>query len=353
MKREKLEYLSYLIIVLIGAAFIGVLFLKHVIMAVMPFLFAWLVAFAARRPAAYISKRIRVPLRITRLAIAALVAVASIIAIVLFCRLVLGELWSLLSKIGEDDSFGESLSALSDQMLGIFGRLNLPEEIRRSIEEAFLGMVGSLLSLLGGILTGIASAIPRLLLFVIVTLIAVIYFALDLEGINASVRSILPERAAQFLVKLKNGAIGITGKYLRSYFLIMIITTLEMLAGFVILGVDYALLLAIIVAVLDLLPIIGVGTALIPAAVFCFISGNRTLAIGLIVLFAVNAVIRQIIEPKILGKHLGIHPLATLAAMYIGYSFFGFVGILLLPLVVMILGIYKNDPSEIAKSTDS
>ena len=350
MKREKLEYLAHLIVVLVGVAFIAVLVLKHVVMAVMPFLFAWLAAFAARRPAIYLAKRIRVPLCILRLAIAAVVTVLSACGIVLFGRVVIGELWSLLSRIGEDESFGEALSALSEQMLGIFGRLNLPDELRRSIEEAILGAVGSLLSLLGGALTGIASAIPRIILFVAVTLIAVIYFALDLERINAAVKGILPERATSFLVKLKNGAIGIIGKYMRSYFLIMLITASVMLTGFLLLGVDYALLFAIIVAVLDLLPIIGVGTALIPASVFCFLTGKGGLAIGLIILFVVSSVIRQLVEPRILGKHLGIHPLATLAAMYIGYSFFGFVGILLLPLVVIILGIYKNDSPEVKKS---
>ena len=103
----------------------------------------------------------------------------------------------------------------------------------------------------------------------------------------------------------------------------------------------------------DLLPVIGVGTALIPASAFCFLSGKNSLAVGILILFSVNLVIRQLAEPRILGKHLGVHPLATLAAMYIGYSFFGFVGLLLLPLVVIILGIYKNDSPEVNKSTAS
>ena len=351
MKSERLEYLAHLIIVVLGVAIAAIFALKHVVFAVMPFLFAWLAAFAVRRPAEYLSRRMRIPLRVLRIALAAVVAIISSAAIVILGRLLLGELWSLLSRIGEDESFGESLSTLSEQMLGIFGRLNLPDELRESIKGALTGMVGSFLSFLGSAVTGVAAAIPRILLFVAVTMIAVIYFALDLERINAAVKSVLPERAAAFLVKMKNGALGIIGKYLRSYFLIMMITVVEMLVGFLLLGIDYALLLAIFVALLDLLPVIGVGTALIPAAVFCFISGNRGMAIGLIVLFVASTVIRQLIEPKILGKHLGVHPLATLAAMYIGYSFFGFAGILLLPLVVIILGIYKNDSSKVKKST--
>ena len=138
-------------------------------------------------------------------------------------------------------------------------------------------------------------------------------------------------------------------KYLRSYFLIMLITFAVMLVGFLLLRVDYAFLFAIIVAVLDLLPIVGVGTVLVPASVFCFLSGNKALAIGLVVLFVVNEVVRQLAEPRILGKHLGIHPLLTLAAMYIGYSFFGFAGLFLLPLLVVLVGIYEDNSAKVDK----
>lgn len=353
MKRERLEYLAHFIIVLVGAALIAVLVLKHIFVAVMPFLFAWLAALASERPAAYLSKRIRIPPRILRLLIAALVTVSVVAVILLFGRLVVGELWSLLSGLGEDEEFGKRLETFSEQMLGIFGRIELPSELRESIEKAFSGMAASFLSTLGSVLTDVAGAIPRILLFVAVTLIAVIYFALDLESINAAVKSILPRKVCEILSSVKSRALGMVWKYLSSYFLIMLITASVMLTGFLLLGVDYALLFAVIVAVLDLLPVIGVGTALVPASLFSFISGNRSLAIGLLILFAVNSVIRQLVEPKILGKHLGMHPLVTLAAMYIGYSFFGFVGILLLPLIVIAVGIYKNDSPKVKEGADT
>ncbi len=350
MKKERIEYIAHLVIAVAGAAAFGVIFFRYVFGAILPFLFGWLTAFAARVPAAALSKRTRIAPRVWRLVIAAVVIVGAIVLLLSIGRLALGELWNLLAGLGEDDKFGETVGALAEQMLGIFGRLNLPPEVEEGITDSLMGIVSSLLGSLGGALTGLVAAVPHIALTVVITVIATVYFALDLERINSAVKRILPESVCALLSGLKNGALTLGVKYLRSYLIIMLVTFAVMLVGFLILGVEYAFLLAILLAVLDLLPVIGVGTALVPASIFCFVSGNRTLAIGLLVLFAVNEVIRQLAEPRILGKHLGIHPLATLAAVYIGYSFFGFVGILILPLLALLVGIYKDDPTEVTKS---
>ena len=348
MNRERLQYLAHLVIVTLGAAAFAIIFLRYVFAAVLPFMLAWLAALASERPARYLSGKVRVPKRVLRLLVAAAVTFVAVALLLLFGRLVIGQLWSLLSGLGEGDSLGKIISGLSEQMLGIFGRLELPGELEESIRDALSGVVGSVLSSLGSALTGVVSRIPGIFLFVTVTLIAVIYFALDLERVNSAVKGILPSRVTELLSRMKRGALTLAGKYLRSYFLIMLITFGVMLSGLFVLGVEYAFICALMLALLDLLPVIGVGTALVPASVFCFVSGNRTLAIGLLVLFAVNEVIRQLAEPRILGKNLGVHPLATLAAVYAGYSFFGLAGILLLPLLVLFIGIYKNNASKVA-----
>ena len=350
MKKEKIEYIAHLVIAIAGIAAFGIIFFRYLFAAVLPFIFGWLAAFASRGPAARLAKKTRISPRVWRLVIAAVVTLGTVALVFVIGRLIIGELWSFLAGIGEGERFGEIVSELSGQMLGIIGKLNLPPEVADGISESLKGIVSSLLGSLGGALTGVIAAVPRIVLSVVITVIAAVYFALDLERINSAVKRILPESVFAVFVRLKNGALTLGVKYLRSYLLIMLITFAVMLVGFLLLGVKYAFALAMLVAVLDLLPVIGVGTALVPASVFCFISGNRPLAIGLLVLFAVNEVIRQLAEPKILGKHLGIHPLATLAAVYIGYSFFGFAGILLLPLLALLVGIYKDDSPEVTKT---
>jgi predicted PurR-regulated permease PerM len=123
-----------------------------------------------------------------------------------------------------------------------------------------------------------------------------------------------------------------------------------MLTGFLILRIEHALLLSIIVAFLDILPIIGVGTVIIPWAIVEFAIGDGSLAVGLLVLFVVNAIIRQLAEPKIIGKNLDLHPIATLILLYVGYSLFGFVGLIVLPVIVLSIGVVLkgNNATEIA-----
>ena len=128
-------------------------------------------------------------------------------------------------------------------------------------------------------------------------------------------------------------------------------TFLEMLLGLFLVGAPYPWLMAIVIAVLDLLPVIGVGTALIPWGVWCFISKNTGLGIGLLVLFAVHTVLRQMLEPKIVGKSLGVHPLLTLVFIYTGYALFGFIGLLLVPVLTVLVNIAfgKDDSSEVSE----
>ena len=350
MKKEKLEYLSHLTIVLLGAALSAVLFLKYVFAAVLPFALAWLAAVASDRPAERLSRGTRIPKRILRIIISAIVTFASVTLTVLLSRIAFNQLWSFLTGLAEGGELSSIVSSLSEQILGIFGKLSLPDGVKEGFSEAASGMIGRVLTWLGSLITAVASAVPRILLFLVITAIAVVYFAWDLEGITAAVCSIMPPRAGEIASSVKHGALSVAGKYIRSYSILLVITFLQMLIGFTVMGVTYAFLFATVVALLDLLPVLGVGTALVPASIFCFLSGEERLGIGLLLLFAVSSVIRELIEPKILGKNLGVHPLATLASMYIGYSFFGFVGILLLPIFIIAAGIYKNYSTKVTHS---
>ena len=126
----------------------------------------------------------------------------------------------------------------------------------------------------------------------------------------------------------------------------MLITFAIMLVGFMILGIERALLIALIVAVLDLLPILGVGIVLVPWSIFSFALGNNAIGIGLIVIFLSYTLIREILEPKILGKSLDVHPALTLVSLYLGYSLFGAPGLIVFPIIaVLICHLFKKDKS--------
>ena len=117
----------------------------------------------------------------------------------------------------------------------------------------------------------------------------------------------------------------------------MAITYLTIFAGLTLLGVEHAALIALFVALLDLLPVIGVGTVIIPWSIIEIATDNKFVGIGLLVLFVVHTVIRQLAEPKIVGKSLDLHPIVTLILLYVGYALFGIAGLILLPVLAVSL----------------
>ena len=165
----------------------------------------------------------------------------------------------------------------------------------------------------------------------------IVYFATDSGTISSGLLSILPDKWQKKLPHLKLKLTKTLTGYLKAYLLIMLITFLEVFVGLSVLGAEYAFILALIVAIVDLLPILGTGTVLVPWSVFAFLGSDIGLGIGLLVLYGVTIVVRQIIEPKIVGKAVGLHPLATLASVYIGLELLGFAGIFIGPIIVMFL----------------
>ena len=123
----------------------------------------------------------------------------------------------------------------------------------------------------------------------------------------------------------------------------MLITFLEVFIGLTVLGVRYAFLIALLTAVVDLMPVLGTGTVMIPWGIIDLIAGNYFMGIGLLVLYAIITVIRQILEPKIVGKYVGLYPLLALVSMYVGLKLFGLIGLFGLPLSIVIFDRLRRD----------
>ena len=169
------------------------------------------------------------------------------------------------------------------------------------------------------------------------TLIASVYFALDLEKINGAVLSLFPPKWADRLKRIKAGMMKTGFAYLRAYLLLMGLTFVMLLVAFWLARIPYALLLSFLFALVDVLPVLGVGTMLVPWGLFCLLFGQTGRGVFLLVLYAVILVVRQFAEPKIVGARLGIPPLMTLVYLYAGVVIFGFWGILLGPLLGALL----------------
>ena len=187
------------------------------------------------------------------------------------------------------------------------------------------------------VLSGLATKLPGILLECVICVIATVFMSVDYDRMTAFIMRQFPEKAKKLAVDIKNSLYMIILRYGKSYLLILFITFLEIAIGLLIIGVKKAVLAAFLIAVFDIFPIVGAGLVLVSWAVICFIQGNVTRGIGLLLLYIIVVVVRQIIEPRIIGKHVGLHPLITLICMFVGGSLFGAMGLLGVPLTAAII----------------
>ena len=138
-------------------------------------------------------------------------------------------------------------------------------------------------------------------------------------------------------MRIKNTFLNVFLKYLKAQLIIGGIIFALLLTGFLLLKIDYAFLLAIITALVDVVPVLGTGTILIPLALYNFLTQNISLGWGIVVLYGIALLARQLCEPKIVGEKLGIHPLATIFSIYIGMKLFGILGLVFGPITTIFI----------------
>ncbi len=212
------------------------------------------------------------------------------------------------------------------------------------VQSAFDNVINSLSSAVSnfslqavGMVSGWVTQVPGRLLSILICIIATVFMTADFNRMVAFLLRQMPQRTRHVVVKTKETFIQVLKKYGRSYGIIMCITFCELLVGFLILRQDNAVLLAAIIALFDIFPIIGAGFFLIPWAVVNLLSGSIAKGLGLIAMYIVITVLRQFIEPRVVGHQVGLHPLVTLMAMLVGTKLFGGIGLLGLPLACAIM----------------
>jgi sporulation integral membrane protein YtvI len=347
--KEKISGFANASIGLLSFLILLFIFAEYILPVILPFLIAWLISAITSKPARNLSKRIKVPEKIIRLMMSIFLTLSVAGGLGLILWSIVDAVWRFLSDLGEGNRLYDLLTAIFSAEIP-FLKDTIPDELSAGVKGALKTALGEIFSAMASGATLVAGALPQAFFVLLITIISLVYFSLDYDRVNGFVKSILPDRITVMIADLKNGVIKVIKKYLISYSLILFMTFVIMLTGFLILRIEHALLLSIIVAFLDILPIIGVGTVIIPWAIVEFAIGDGSLAVGLLVLFVVNAIIRQLAEPKIIGKNLDLHPIATLILLYVGYSLFGFVGLIVLPVIVLSIGVVlKGDnATEIA-----
>ncbi|MBR5279281.1 MAG: sporulation integral membrane protein YtvI [Clostridia bacterium] len=331
--------------------------------AILPFLIAYIFAECFKPVVRYSEQHHRFPKRIFVLFVVFLAAGslgALIFAIsrqtVLEIRTLFLSVKEIITKLAQDDNYAsELIKSISDSLP--FGDIT-PKlwEFRENLDTNLWDMAlslgdkfsGTALSLLGNA----ALFIPELILNTVVVIIATYYFAVDRVKVNCFFLSFFPRNGRLVLKYIKDILSNTVGQYIKAYGLLFFLTFGELLLSFSLLRLKYSFILALVIAFVDLLPVLGTGTVLIPWGIICLVTQNYYLGVWLLIVYAVITVIRQIIEPKIVGKMFGLHPLAALAAMYIGLRLMGLLGIFIFGIGAIIISRVIDLRDEVRKENE-
>jgi len=226
----------------------------------------------------------------------------------------------------------------------------LPIELRSTIESVMVSLTQTVKQWTFSVLKGLvntAISIPEAFIFTIVMLLSTYFFSSDRENITHAVRDHLPESWMEKLKIVKDNVFSALFGYFRAEMIIMSITFTELFIGLSIIGVKYSLLFSITIAIIDIMPVLGTGSVLLPWAAYNLITGDVRFAVSLLILYVIILIIRQVMEPKIVGQQIGLHPLITLSAMYAGLKLFGVAGMIFGPITVLVI---KNILSGVLKT---
>lgn len=214
-------------------------------------------------------------------------------------------------------------------------------ETIRGVMASFTESLGSIISSVSSgvvlFISSTVSVVPSLFITLIFSIISSFFFAISYVDITSFLLRQFSPKARSIIFDIKEYIVGTLFKFIKAYFIIITITFIELSIGLTILKIENAVSVALIIACVDILPILGTGGIVIPWVIIEAFRGNIALAIGLLILYIIITVIRNIIEPKIVGEQIGLNPLIVLICIFIGLKLFGFMGLFILPIGITIL----------------
>ncbi len=339
--KKHFKVMIYTFYAVLGIVAVYVLFKRDVLSWVLPFVLGLLFALLLNRPVTFLREKLKLPRSIGTFLVLVLTLGILGTAIYFLGRTLYREAVGLVNWLV---LWSKDLPTLYDRFMFWADSMNLPFETEGAVRMAVQqlagntpGLLRTVATFLGNLIIALPSYFTNAVVFFIVFLLSTFFLCRDRELIWPALRRAAGERVHDFFAGLRNTAVFTVFSYLKAYAILMSITACELLIGFWIIGVEYALILALIVSLIDILPILGVGTVLLPWGVYSIFTADYRLGIGLLLLYAVIWVVRQFLEPKIVSDQIGMHPLLTLLAMYIGLKAVGFWGMFLFPMTLLII----------------
>ncbi|MBR5262649.1 MAG: sporulation integral membrane protein YtvI [Clostridia bacterium] len=370
LRRGRIINIVYLAIIL-GLAY---LFVRYCFWIFFPFLLAFLLAVAVQKPANFLVRKTKIKkgLASTVLILSLFVIVGGVISLlgmklvdvirntIDFITAQLTDLPSLIDDIKYwvistaeilPDKIEAKFVTSASNWLDLI-RDKSVSEIAAIIADSASGKEGFSLSAITTPLSGLwstAKRIPSVFVAIVISILSSCFMASDYDWITSFIKNQLSAEHKRKLSISKRVVFKSLGKLIRSYALIICITGTEIFIGLNILSLlglynsGNIIIISVIVALLDILPVLGTGTFMIPWAVYSLITNKIGLAVGLFIVYATIYVVRQVIEPKIVGGTVGLPPFITLMGMYVGSQLFGFIGIFLVPIMIIIVKLLNDE----------
>ncbi|MCQ2565644.1 MAG: sporulation integral membrane protein YtvI [Clostridia bacterium] len=335
------------------------LFFKYVLGAIWPFAVAAIITLMTKPAVELIHKTIKIPRRgVAAVVVFLFYAVVAVLLGLGISRLITVAVNFIgnMPQIYEDHIQPAVMTVLNwyEEKINI-----ISPNIKDYLDSVSAGILAKLSDVVAAVsrwavnfAQSMAVGVPKMLVGVIFCITATFFISMDYPRIRHFILAQFSAKGQKIISDSKRYLFSNLGKVLSSYFLIMCITGLELLIFFKLFGVRNALALAVIVALFDILPVLGVGTVAVPWAVVELINGDWKMCVKLLMMYLTISVIRNIIEPKIVGKTIGLHPVIMLVSMFCGVKIFGALGIAILPFTFIVvqnlneeglIHLYKND----------
>ncbi len=343
-KYKKITYVGISVAILIA---LGYIFLKYALEILLPFIVAFLIVAMARPIINKIANNSKISKPIVSIFVLCMLLLLSVAILAIILTITIDQIGNItegiISSLSSEENYVtkifDFIEIATEKLPFINGLLGNEDALYNLVLDMMLDGAKALSLKLTQYLARIITALPSIIVTLIVLVLALFYFAKDYDKIGNLIIDKLPRRIGRIALIFKNDVLLVVSKYLKSYLILLIITFAELISGFLILGVENSFVLALIIALVDMLPILGAGTVLVPWSIIMLIMGDYKLAIGLFILAGVTYFSRQILEPKILSSQMNVHPLITLLFMYAGLKLAGFVGLFVAPVVAFIIKI--------------
>lgn len=314
----------------------------------MPFVIGWIIAMIANPLVRFLESRLKVVRKH-----------GSVLVVITVLALIIGALYLLLSKLLSEasgllqslpqlwETFQIEVRNIGRQLENLFSFL--PDQLGVQMKAVADNLDSYMGVLLQNVATptveaagSVAKSLPSILVNTVVVILSSYFFIAERDTILNIWKQYMPENSKKHMSYMRRDAIRLIGGYFMAQFRIMFVVAAILTVGFLVLQVPYSFLLALLISLLDFLPVFGTGTVLIPWGLIKLLSGEYYMAGGLILLYILSQFIRQAIQPKIVGDSMGLPPLMTLVLLYIGFKVSGLGGMILaVPVGLVFLNLYK------------